>query len=180
MPEPTSTSSTTLDLRPMVRAARRVLIIFILLFIMDITMMIVSIMAYTGAHTDEDRSVVKETFITFTRTGHIVQRAIIALAAVGLVIHPTLAVVLMIRLGRIKHSDTYTPEKGTSLRRYFAWLLFPWLIVRIVAWAMCIAFQTPYVPVVFSTVLLECHHFGLELTQCGMVSTTWVTAMVYM
>lgn len=161
-------------------AARRVLIIFIPLFIVDIAMMVVSIMAYTGAHTDNDRAVVKEIFITFTKTGHYVQRAIIALAAVGIVIHPTLAVVLMRRLGRLKHSETFTPETATDLKRFFSWFLFPWMIVRIVAWAVCMGFQTPYVPVVYPKAILECHHFGLELTQCGMVSTTWVITMVYM
>lgn len=49
-----------------------------IVFIVDIGMMIVSIMAYTGAQSEDDRPIIKRTHITFPKYGHHIQRTEIA------------------------------------------------------------------------------------------------------
>lgn len=53
--------------------------IWVFAVLLDIGMMIVSILAYTGAQSEDDTAVIKRTHITFPTAGNHVQRAEIAL-----------------------------------------------------------------------------------------------------
>jgi hypothetical protein len=54
---------------------------WVALVVLDMSGMIVNIMAYTGAQSSDDRKVIKETFVTFPKRGDHVQRAMIALVS---------------------------------------------------------------------------------------------------
>lgn len=64
-------------------AARKSLWASIFIILLDVGMMIVAIMAYTGAQSSEDRAVIKDTHITFPVAGHHIQRLEIALVGVS-------------------------------------------------------------------------------------------------
>lgn len=51
------------------------------IYLLDIGMMIVSILAYVGAQSDDSRTVLKRTFITFPPVGYHIQRTEIALVS---------------------------------------------------------------------------------------------------
>lgn len=68
-----------IDTQPMFSAARITFIVLVFTIMLDIGMMIVAILAYTGAHGEEDRPIIQQTKITFTTAGHHIQRAEIAL-----------------------------------------------------------------------------------------------------
>lgn len=59
-----------------------VFFLYIFIFLVDIGMLTVSIMAYTGAQDEDDRYVIKHTWITFPAAGHHIQRAEIALVSI--------------------------------------------------------------------------------------------------
>jgi hypothetical protein len=53
------------------------------LFLLDVTMMIISIMAYTGAASPDDRQIIIDTHITFPPAGHHIQRTEIAMVKIS-------------------------------------------------------------------------------------------------
>ena len=55
----------------------------------------------------------------------------------------------------------------------------PWHGVYFAAWAVLAAFQADYVPLLGRNRLPECVKYGSELTQCGMVTATWIFAIVF-
>lgn len=63
--------------------------------------------------------------------------------------------------------------------RTVTFFLLPWHAIALIGWALCAAFQTSYVPVLGTKMLPECEEYGDELTQCGMVTASWVMAWVY-
>ncbi|KAF4461598.1 hypothetical protein FALBO_11593 [Fusarium albosuccineum] len=139
------------DTRPLLWLARKLLCIFITLMIVDIGMLAISILALIGAGSTDDRQVVQEAVIDFPSPGRHIQRAMVVLAALGLVSHPTIGVMLMIRVGRLRRA--MSQENAQRLKAY--------------------------VPLIVPTALPECHYLGPELVQCGMISSTWVGAIVY-
>lgn len=54
-----------------------------------------------------------------------------------------------------------------------------WHVISLGAWLTCIMFQARYVPILGTNKLSECVKFGDELAQCGMVTASWIVAMVY-
>jgi hypothetical protein len=62
-------------------AARKPLLTSIFAIILDIGMLIVAILAYIGAQTDQDSSIIRETHITFPSNAHHIQRLEIALVS---------------------------------------------------------------------------------------------------
>ncbi|KAJ3530319.1 hypothetical protein NM208_g9378 [Fusarium decemcellulare] len=165
------------DTRPLLWVARKLLCIFITLMIVDIGMLVISILALIGAGSTDDRQVVQEAVIDFPSPGRHIQRAMVALAALGLVSHPTIGVMLVIRVGRLRRA--MSQENAQRLVTFFIFGLVPYLIICVAAWAVCFGFQTAYVPLIVPTALPECHYLGPELVQCGMISSTWVGAIVY-
>lgn len=167
--------------------------------ILDIGMMIVSIMAYTGAQSSDDRPTIKHTFITFPPAGQHIQRLEIALVrlgwqkqwllislgantssllqpSAGLIANP--AFLIMISLPSIHVGDKHIRSRAQRLRRRF-WQPLLWHIACLGGWATSVALQARYVPVLGTGKLPECVEYGDELSQCGMVSASWALAMVY-
>ncbi|KAF5008840.1 hypothetical protein FDECE_4864 [Fusarium decemcellulare] len=165
------------DTRPLLWVARKLLCIFITLMIVDIGMLVISILALIGAGSTDDRQVVQEAVIDFPSPGRHIQRAMVALAALGLVSHPTIGVMLVIRVGRLRRA--MSQENAQRLVKFFIFGLVPYLIICVAAWAVCLGFQTAYVPLIVPTALPECHYLGPELVQCGMISSTWIGAIIY-
>ncbi|PHH63658.1 hypothetical protein CDD81_5639 [Ophiocordyceps australis] len=161
----------------LVRAARAASIAWVLALLLDIGMMIISIMAYTGATSQDDRPIIRRTRITFPQTGHHIQRLEIALAALGLIVHPTLLALTFLRVGRLRRHGSHHNAVGARL--VIACFMVPWHLVCLAAWIVCVVLQSNYVPILGSRKLVECNRFGNELSQCGFVSASWIVAMIY-
>lgn len=73
----------------------------------------------------------------------------------------------------------FTREHLLDAQRLLVFVYFPWYCVNLIVWAVCVGFQSSYVPLLDVNILPECELYGSELTQCGMVSGSWVLAMVY-
>ncbi|KFA78756.1 hypothetical protein S40288_10634 [Stachybotrys chartarum IBT 40288] len=147
------------------------------LFLLDVTMMIISIMAYTGAASPDDRQIIIDTHITFSPAGHHIQRTEIAMASLGIVANIASAVYGGVQIGYLRRG--FGPEEARRARNRL--LVFPglWCAASLGAWATCVALQTAYVPILGTRRLPECVEFGDELTQCGMLTASWILAMVY-
>ncbi|RYP18236.1 hypothetical protein DL767_009877 [Monosporascus sp. MG133] len=141
----------------------------ILMVVPDIGMLIVAVMAYTGAQGPDDREVIKETFITFPTAGHHIQRTEIALPSRGIIAHPF----LMARYAMCSGLS------GTGMKVFLLKWRLPWHVVNLAAWAVLAAFQAPYVPLLGRDLLSECVRYGSELSQCGCVTASWIFAMPY-
>lgn len=63
------------------RLVQIVAVMYIFLFLLDVGMLTVSIMAYTGAQGEDDSTIIKHTYITFPAAGDHIQRAEIALVS---------------------------------------------------------------------------------------------------
>lgn len=63
------------------RAARKPLWASIFIIMLDIGMMVVAIMAYTGAQSADDSATIQDTYITFPDAGDNIQRLEIALVS---------------------------------------------------------------------------------------------------
>ncbi|PHH68268.1 hypothetical protein CDD82_688 [Ophiocordyceps australis] len=161
----------------LVHAARAASIAWVLALLLDIGMMIVSIMAYTGATSQDDRPIIRQTRITFSQAGHAIQRLEIALAALGLIMHPTLLTLTFLRVGRLRRHGSYPNALGARLA--IACVVVPWHLICLVAWIICAVLQANYVPLRASRQLDECDRFGTELSQCGFVSASWIMAIIY-
>ncbi|RYO74427.1 hypothetical protein DL764_010830 [Monosporascus ibericus] len=143
--------------------------LYILMVVLDIGMLIVAVMAYTGAQSSDDRPVIKETFITFPTAGHHIQRTEIALPSLGIIAHPF----LMTRYA------TRSSLSGTGMKVFLLKWPMPWHVVNLAAWAVLAAFQAPYVPLLGRDLLPECVRYGSELSQCGCVTAGWIFAVLY-
>lgn len=158
-------------------AARKPLLTSIFAIILDIGMLIVAILAYIGAQTDQDSSIIRETHITFPSNAHHIQRLEIALPAISLVVNIALDVLIIKRVGKLKRQDSL--ENRLAIERAMTFFFLPWHSACLLTWAFCIGFQSSYVPMLDINILPECAEFGDELTQCGMVSATWILAIIY-
>ncbi|POR37443.1 Uncharacterized protein TPAR_02371 [Tolypocladium paradoxum] len=145
--------------------------------LLDIGMMIVSILAYTGAQSNDDRAVIRRTYITFPMAGRHVQRTEIALASLGVILNPTLATFTMVHMSRLRR--TLSRPDVSNIKCITLFLLLPWHIACLAGWLVCVAFQAAYVPILGTRKLPECVRFGSELSQCGFVSASWIIAMLY-
>ncbi|RYP90422.1 hypothetical protein DL770_003454 [Monosporascus sp. CRB-9-2] len=143
--------------------------LYILMVVLDIGMLIVAVMAYTGAQSSDDRKVIKETFITFPTAGHHIQRTEIALPSLGIIAHPFLMAryAMRSRLSR------------TGMTAFLLKWALPWHVVNLAAWALLAAFQAPYVPLLGRDLLPECVCYGSEMLQCGCVTASWIFALLY-
>lgn len=63
------------------RAARKLLWASVLIIMLDIGMMVVAVMAYTGAQSSDDSAIIRDTYITFPGAGDHIQRLEIALVS---------------------------------------------------------------------------------------------------
>ncbi|KAI9152129.1 hypothetical protein HJFPF1_09354 [Paramyrothecium foliicola] len=149
---------------------------WVLMIVLDISQMIVNIMAYTGAQSEEDRQVIKDTHITFPPAGHHVQRTMIALPSLGLIMHWVLPTLVSIWLAR--HMRDFTERTTKVTRRKILMVPIAYHVVCTAVWAVLIAFQSDYVPILGTDKLPECVEYGNELTQCPMLTACWVLAMV--
>ncbi|RYP19909.1 hypothetical protein DL765_003057 [Monosporascus sp. GIB2] len=122
--------------------------------VLDIRMLVVAVMAYTGAQSSDDGKAIKETFITFPRAGHHIQRTEIALVSFT---HPSLMTRYAMR-GSLS---------GTGMKVFLLKWPLPWHVVNLAAWAVLAAFQGPYVPLLGRDLLPECVYYDSELSQCG-------------
>lgn len=68
---------------------------------------------------------------------------------------------------------------GTRLTEFVLYIVLPFLVIEVAGWAVCLGFQSLYAPVIKPRKLLACHYLGPDLVQCGMVSSSWVGAIVY-
>jgi hypothetical protein len=157
--------------------ARKMLLLLIPVFILDLAMVTISIIAYVGAQTGADRPALQRAYIRFTSTGSIVQIVIIAMASLNVFVHPAIATMLLIRIGRVRRSAT--KEQSKRMQRFMLCVL-PYFVVLTLGWTICVALQATYVPIIDDAVLSSCHAWGAELIQCPMVSTTWIGGMIYM
>ncbi|KAG9252632.1 uncharacterized protein F5Z01DRAFT_221271 [Emericellopsis atlantica] len=156
--------------------ARKMLIFFIPALVLDLAMLAISVIAYTGAQSDGDRPALQKAYIRFTPPGNIIRPLVIALACLNVVVHPTIGTMLLFRLGHATKNGTM--EQIKRLQRFMLCVL-PYFIILALAWTICVAFQATYVPIIDDAVLPSCHVWGWELTQCPMVSTTWIGGMIY-
>lgn len=83
----------------------------------------------------------------------------------------------MIRVGRLNHK--YNDENRLGVQRVIMFFYLPWHFVNLLAWAACVGFQSSYVPLVDYNILPECAEYGSDLTQCGMVTGSWIMALIY-
>lgn len=97
--------------------------------------------------------------------------------SLSLVVTTTLAVLLMVRLRRL--TTDFSRQNLLSAQRLLEFAYFPWYCACLLVWAVCVGFQSSYVPLLDANILPECEEYGDELTQCGMVSGTWFLAMIY-
>ncbi|KAH7324652.1 hypothetical protein B0I35DRAFT_475881 [Stachybotrys elegans] len=134
-------------------------------------------MAYTGAQSEDDRAIIKETYITFPPAGHHIQRTEIALASLGIVLHIVLPTYSSVRIEPLRKVFSLSEAKKGRI----SLLKYPvaYSLVATAAWAVCIAFQSDYVPILGTNKLPECVEFGDELSQCGMLTASWILAMIY-
>jgi hypothetical protein len=68
---------------------------------------------------------------------------------------------------------------GIQLTKFVLYFVLPFLVIEVAGWAVCLGFQSLYAPVIKPRKLLACHYLGPDLVQCGMVSSSWVGAIVY-
>ncbi|KAI1073922.1 hypothetical protein F5B20DRAFT_477812 [Whalleya microplaca] len=152
--------------------------LYIFGILIDIGMLIVSVLAYTGAQGEDDRAVLKHTWITFSPAGHHIQRTEIALPSLGLIVHScliTIAAIHLSRMNRYPFNQLSIDQTRLSILKYS----FPWHALCLAVCIILIVFQSTYVPILGMRKLPECEKFGDELTQCGCVSATWIIAIVY-
>lgn len=161
----------------MAQEARKPLWASIAISLLDVGMMIVAIMAYTGAQSSEDSAVIRDTFVTFPDAGDHIQRLEIALPALSLVVTIALAVLLTMRMRRL--GAEFNRANLVSAQRVVTFFYLPWYSVNLLVWAVCVGFQSSYVPLLDVNILPECEIYGSRLMQCGMVSGTWILAMVF-
>ncbi|KAK0622046.1 hypothetical protein B0T17DRAFT_309690 [Bombardia bombarda] len=151
--------------------------LYIFLWVLDIGQLTVACLAYSGAVTDPG-SVSRtnpKLDIKFPAVGHHIQRLIIAWAALGVIVHVTLACVDSINVNsRAPRRD----EKGYAWARGVVWRWFlPWSVLSLGVWGVCVGLQTAnYVPNLGR--LDECRRFP-ALSQCGLVLGSWVIGIVY-
>lgn len=73
----------------------------------------------------------------------------------------------------------YSEDSRRGVERCMLFFFIPWHFASLLTWAFCVGFQSSYVPLLDINILPECTEFGSELTQCGMVSGTWILAIIY-
>jgi hypothetical protein len=147
---------------------------YAVLLTLDIAAMIINILAYTGAQSQDDRPIIKNTFITFPPVGDHIQRLEIALPSLGLITHTTLAIMVPLKIGRLSRNGA----RLSATRCWFALVPLPYHLLCLGAWIASVVLQAEYVPVLGAGKLPECVKFGDELSQCGMVTASWILSMV--
>lgn len=95
----------------------------------------------------------------------------------SIVVTIALTVLLMVRIRRL--GVEFSRENLMRAQRLIAFVYIPWYCVNLIVWAVSVGFQSSYVPLLDSNILPECEEYGDELTQCGMVSGSWILAMIY-
>ncbi|KAL2673585.1 hypothetical protein Neosp_012027 [[Neocosmospora] mangrovei] len=168
---------THVDTRPMVWVSRKIMTIFSILIFFDIGMMVITIMAVTGAETADPRDIVQGAKIDFPPPGKQIQALEIGLAAFGLFFHILFALIFLDRVKKAKQTMDYA--SGIRLTKFVLYIVLPFLVIEVAGWAVCLGFQSLYAPVIKPRKLLACHYLGPDLVQCGMVSSSWVGAIVY-
>ncbi|VUC28710.1 unnamed protein product [Clonostachys rosea] len=161
---------------PKTAAARSAGLYFYLYWVglcMHMAMMIIGCLAYTGGANKEDVDV----RITFTSMGHHVQRAFIAMAALGVLIESYLSFAALIYVYRLRGRN-YDEDDLFHAIRVVNLGCIPWHIFCIIAFGVLLGLASTYVPLL-SSGLSECNSYGDELTQCPMVNGTWILAIVY-
>ncbi|KAK7750951.1 hypothetical protein SLS62_007084 [Diatrype stigma] len=191
------------------RLVQSTVALYIGMFLLDVGTLIVSVMAYSGAHSEDDRPVIQRTYITFPAAGYRIQRAEIALVSapsplrsslksssqnvafdghghteykqdstaaqltqdepqpsLGIIVHGTLMGAYAFLRGEAGRARSFA-------RKY----PLPWHTACVVAWAVLAAYQADYVPALGRGRLPECVKYGSELSQCGMVTASWVLAI---
>lgn len=89
----------------------------------------------------------------------------------------TLAVLVAIRLRRL--AAHFNRENLLRAQHLLSFVYIPWYCANLLVWAVCVGFQSSYVPLLDSNILPECEEYGDQLTQCGMVSGSWILAMLF-
>ncbi|KAJ4179811.1 hypothetical protein NW755_012207 [Fusarium falciforme] len=168
---------THVDTRPMVWVLRKIMTVFSILIFFDIGMMVITIMAVTGAETADPRDVVQGAKTDFPPPGGQIQALEIGLAAFGLFFHILFALIFLDRVKKAKQTMNYA--SGIRLTKFVFYVVLPFLVIEVVGWAVCLGFQSLYAPVIKPRKLLACHYLGPDLVQCGMVSSSWVGAIVF-
>lgn len=73
----------------------------------------------------------------------------------------------------------FRKREATPMRLFVLKYPLPWHAACVVAWALLVAFQADYVPMLGRGRLPECVEYGSELSQCGMVTAGWIFAIFY-
>ncbi|KAJ4238426.1 hypothetical protein NW757_013054 [Fusarium falciforme] len=107
---------THVDTRPMVWVSRKIMTIFSILIFFDIGMMVITIMAVTGAETADPRDVVQGAKIDFPPPGGQIQALEIGLAAFGLFFHILFALIFLDRVKKAKQTMNYA--SGIRLTKF--------------------------------------------------------------
>ncbi|CAG9974172.1 unnamed protein product [Clonostachys byssicola] len=140
---------------------------------MHMAMMIIGCLAYTGGANQENLSV----RITFTTLSHHVQRAFIAMAALGILLESYLSFAALIYVYRLRGRN-YDEDDLFRAIRVINFGCIPWHIFCVIAFGVLLGLASTYVPLL-SSELSECNSYGDRLTQCPMVNGTWILAIFY-
>ncbi|KAH8662430.1 hypothetical protein BX600DRAFT_319503 [Xylariales sp. PMI_506] len=144
---------------------------------LHISMLIVCCMAFAGPGAEDSTSyVVVQDSIKFPTVGRSVQQAEIALTVLWAVFDPILSILFMWWSSRVTNNSIHA--NPSRVRRLVMFFLVPVNIIALAGWIICIVYQSSYVPILGGKVLKLCNS-GHKVTQCNMVTASWIIAMFY-